>query len=38
MSKNNEIISLKNVCKSYKVENEKLEENENLEVFNIAEL
>ena len=25
MSKNNEVISLKNVCKSYKVDNEKLE-------------
>ena len=25
MSKNNEVIRLKNVCKSYKVENEKLE-------------
>lgn len=32
MSKNNEVISLKNVCKSYKVENEKLEILSNINV------
>lgn len=32
MSKNNEVISLKNVCKLYKVENEKLEILSNINV------
>ena len=32
MSKNNEVIRLKNVCKSYKVENEKLEILSNINV------